>query len=119
MEEDKKKTVKEVPSMNSVKSVASASSAQLNNKFIEEMKRFYDKAKKVYDKQDELFKSAEKEFEKAVLLYGEDPKNITPEEFFGIFAKFTQAYVAAKIDNETALAKEESERKREEAKKVL
>jgi hypothetical protein len=118
MEEDKQKTVKEVPSATSVKSIASNSSAVLNTKFIEVMKKFYDQAKKVYDSQDEVFKQSEKEFEQAVLLYGEDPKNTTPEEFFGIFAKFTQSYVAAKIDNEAALAKEASEKKREEAKKV-
>ena len=50
-------------------------------------------------------------------LYGEDPKNTTPEEFFGIFASFCNAFTNAKTENEVAKAKEAAERKREESKK--
>jgi hypothetical protein len=83
-----------------------------NGKFVDVMKKFYSEAKAVYDAQDELFKQAEKDFDKVAIMFGEDPKNTTPEEFFGIFSKFVQG-------NEAAIAKVASEKKREEAKKVL
>ena len=90
-----------------------------NGKFVDVMKKFYSEAKTVYDSQDELFKQAEKDFERAAMMFGEDPKNTTPEEFFGIFTKFVQGYLTCKTENELAIAKEASEKKREEAKKVL
>jgi hypothetical protein len=90
-----------------------------NGKFVDVMKKFYSEAKAVYDAQDELFKQAEKDFDKVAIMFGEDPKNTTPEEFFGIFSKFVQGYQTCKVENEAAIAKVASEKKREEAKKVL
>lgn len=89
-----------------------------SNKFQEIMQSFYDKSYKIYEKLDQRFKKAEADYEKAVVLYGEDPKTSSPEEFFGIFAKFNSAYVAAKQENEAAIAKEIELKKREEAQKV-
>ncbi|KAJ3253672.1 hypothetical protein HK103_000398 [Boothiomyces macroporosus] len=116
-EEAKAKGIDKKPSSGSTFSNASASSTVLTNKFRDVMQSFYEECEKIYENLDTKFKTTEKEFESAVLLYGEEPKNMTPEEFFGIFAKFTQAFIAAKIDNETAIAKELQEKKREEAKK--
>nr|KAJ3420068.1 hypothetical protein HK105_006158 [Polyrhizophydium stewartii] len=117
---NEEKGVKEKKSNASMKSVASASSvtsAQLNVRFEDIMTDFLEKATKIYESLNERFKTAEKEFEKAINLYGEDPQT-TPEDFFGIFDKFTKAYVAAKTENEKAIAKELELKKREEAKKA-
>ncbi|KAH6581690.1 hypothetical protein BASA60_002277 [Batrachochytrium salamandrivorans] len=97
---------------------SSATSEKLNVKLETIMATFHAKATKIYTNLDERFKIAEAGFEKAVNLYGEDPKNATPEEFFGTFSKFTLAFLAAKADNETAVAKERELKKREEAKKA-
>ncbi|KAJ3270138.1 hypothetical protein HDV01_000523 [Terramyces sp. JEL0728] len=116
-EEAKAKGVDKKPSSGSTFSNASSNSTVLTNKFRDVMQKFYDDSEKIYESLDTKFKTSEKEFDSVVLLYGEEPKNMTPEEFFGIFAKFTQAFIAAKIDNETAVAKELQEKKREEAKR--
>ncbi|KAI8924051.1 hypothetical protein BC831DRAFT_467748 [Entophlyctis helioformis] len=102
-------------SMLSTTSAASASSAKLGGKFIDIMSAFYEQTKKVYDDLEERFKKAEKTYEEALALYGEDPKTATPEDFFGTFAKFTQSVMAAKAENDQAAAKEVELRKREEA----
>jgi hypothetical protein len=86
-------------------------------KFTETMGVFYKETLSIYESLDDKFKKAEKDFEKAVSFYGEDPKSMTPEEFFGIFSKFCASYLTAKQENEAALAKEISDRKREEAKR--
>ncbi|EGF79568.1 hypothetical protein BATDEDRAFT_89642 [Batrachochytrium dendrobatidis JAM81] len=112
-------TVEKKKSTSSIlSSTSSTTSAQLNVKLESIMRSFHAKSTKIYTDLDERFKVAEKDFEKALLLYGEDVKNATPEEFFGTFAKFTSAYLAAKSDNETAVAKERELKKREEAKKA-
>ncbi|KAJ3265453.1 Dishevelled associated activator of morphogenesis 2, partial [Borealophlyctis nickersoniae] len=85
------------------------------DKFRIEMGRFHDIAAEKYSSLDERFKAAEKEYEKVVVIYGEDPKTTTPEEFFGIFWKFCQAFTQAKIDNETAVLKAIEAEKKEAA----
>ncbi|KAI8898114.1 hypothetical protein BC833DRAFT_649016 [Globomyces pollinis-pini] len=120
MEEDaKKKTVEKKPSNSSMISSTSntTTSTALNAGFIDVMQTFYDESMKFYETQDEKFKAAEKDFEVACNLYGEDPKTATPEEFFGTFAGFSQAFIAAKAENELALAKDLAEKKKENAKK--
>lgn len=71
-----------------------------------------------YSKYDTLFKSAEKEFESAVVLYGEEVKTMTPDEFFGMFSKFVQSYQAAKFDNEAEVLREIEAKKKEADKRV-
>jgi Formin Homology 2 Domain len=124
------KHVKNKPSGSSISSEASNQTAvtsvsantnnttQLNAKFKEQMSKFYSVAEESYNALDTKFKVAEKDFETACVLYVEEPKTTTPEEFFGIFSKFCQSYTAAKKENEMALQKELQDKKREEAKKV-
>jgi len=86
------------------------------------MSAFNETASNKYKSLDERFKKYEKDYAKAVELYGEDPK-MEPEEFFGIFWKFCQAFAQAKVDNEEAAkkaladAKKEAERKDREDKR--
>ena len=94
-----------------------ANSAAMNAKFSEVMSAFAKETQEIYDGLDSKFKDAEKDFKRAVTMYGEDPENVTPEEFLGIFAKFIHGYIAAKTENEVAIAKEIQEKKREGAKR--
>lgn len=118
------KQIKNKPSITSLASEqssvsqASNNTAALNSKFREEMTSFFSIAQATYDTLDSKFKAADKEFETACILYAEEPKTTTPEDFFGIFSKFIQGYKAAKLDNEAASQKDIQEKKREEAKKT-
>ncbi|ORY53477.1 FH2-domain-containing protein [Rhizoclosmatium globosum] len=88
-------------------------------KFYETLNKFYADAFATYQDVEIRFKNAEKEFEAIVVLYGEDAKTTTPEEFFGIFSKFVAAYNQAKLDNELAAAKVIEEEKKEAVKRTM
>ncbi|KAI9139325.1 formin homology 2 domain-containing protein [Paraphysoderma sedebokerense] len=79
---------------------------------------FHKRSDSVYQTLDAQSKEAEKEYEAAVTLYGEDPKIMTIEEFFGIFQRFCVGYQQAKNENELFVQKQiENERKEAEKKK--
>ncbi|KAI8999424.1 formin homology 2 domain-containing protein [Gaertneriomyces semiglobifer] len=85
--------------------------------FISTMKSFFEEAKKKSEELTSQFADCEKEFEKALLLYGEDPKTSTPEEFFGVFWGFVQGFERARTENEEWIKKEEDREKKEREKK--
>ncbi|KAI9325341.1 formin homology 2 domain-containing protein [Obelidium mucronatum] len=87
--------------------------------FYQTLNAFYSNAFATYQDVDTRFKTAEKEFETIVVLYGEDAKTTTPEEFFGIFSKFVAAYNQARLDNEIAAAKVIEEEKKEAVKRNM
>ncbi|KAJ3112593.1 hypothetical protein HK098_008011, partial [Nowakowskiella sp. JEL0407] len=89
----------------------------INTKFMESMQKFYDEADRMYKALDERFKKAEKEYETAVMMFGEDTKTCFPDEFFGVFKSFVQAYITARQDNENAILKEKEREKKEAALK--
>jgi hypothetical protein len=107
---------KPIPPNGTVKNEKTASS---NVKFTETMGKFYDESVQSYQKLNDTFAEAEKQFELAVTFYGDEPKTSTPEEFFGVFAKFSKAYQAAKAENVAVRLKAEAEKNREEAKRVF
>lgn len=72
-----------------------------------------------YKNFDQKFKHAEKEYELAVVLYGEEVKTMTPDEFFGVFSKFVSSYQAAKFENEAEVLKELDAKKKETDKIVF
>ncbi|KAJ3028330.1 hypothetical protein HK097_005992, partial [Rhizophlyctis rosea] len=88
------------------------------DRFIPIMKSFHNMATEKYEDLDKKFKESEKEYESVVNLYGEDVKTTTPEEFFGIFAKFVGGYQLAKTENEMAVKKAEDEKKKEEQRLI-
>lgn len=51
-------------------------------------------------------------FERAVRLFGEDFTNAQPDEFFGIFDVFLNAFSEARQDNENMRRRQEEEEKR-------
>jgi hypothetical protein len=64
-------------------------------------------------------KESEADFESLVMLYGEDPKMTTPEDFFGIFASFRSAFMNAQLENEMAAAKAIEQEKKEAEKRNM
>lgn len=52
------------------------------------------------------------QFEKAVTHFGEDATRMQPDEFFGIFDQFLQAFNEAKQDNENMQRRKEEEERR-------
>ncbi|KAJ3212388.1 hypothetical protein HDU82_002067 [Entophlyctis luteolus] len=110
--------------LNSIKALLSkmekdASSSPNAAVFLEAMSAFHVSASAVYADLDTRFKSAEKEFEALVVLYGEDPRKTTPEEFFGVFRQFLTAYAQAKVENEMAAAKVIEDEKKEAVKRHM
>ncbi|KAI8615776.1 hypothetical protein BC830DRAFT_1168331 [Chytriomyces sp. MP71] len=87
--------------------------------FFAKLTSFHNTAFTAYQDVDARFKAAEKDFETIVNLYGEDIKTTTPEEFFGTFRTFVNAYNAAKQDNEAAAAKLLDDEKKEAAKRSM
>lgn len=88
------------------------------DKFRGVLGQFYEEANSVYKSLNERFQATEKKYETAVVLYGEDPKTTTPEEFFGIFWQFIQGFMQAKADNEMAIRKALEAEKKEKEKRV-
>ncbi|KAJ1505412.1 hypothetical protein HMI56_001147, partial [Coelomomyces lativittatus] len=62
-----------------------------------------------------MFQTLEKTYEEAIQMFGENPKVITTEEFFGFFAKFLAELTQAQMDNARFFQKQESiEKKKKE-----
>ncbi|KAJ3087483.1 Dishevelled associated activator of morphogenesis 2 [Physocladia obscura] len=93
--------------------------AQGGTGFFETLSKFYGTAFETYQDLDARFKNAEKEFESLVILFGEDTRTTTPEEFFGIFKQFLAAYNLAKLENEMAAAKLIEDEKKEAVKRNM
>ncbi|KAJ3086810.1 Disheveled-associated activator of morphogenesis 1, partial [Quaeritorhiza haematococci] len=87
------------------------------NKFLTTMQQFYTTSQSHYEDLNSRFEAADKEYQTAVVLYGEDPKVMSPEEFFGTFWKFVQGFQMAKQENETAAQKAIEAEKREAEKR--
>ncbi|KAI8815088.1 hypothetical protein BJ742DRAFT_782312 [Cladochytrium replicatum] len=106
------KTVKKKASS---QSELSTSTANATGHFRESMQTFYEEAQGKYKSLAETFEKAEKDYERTVLLLGEDPKTMAPDEFFGIFKTFMNSYAQAKRDNENVILKEKEREKKEAA----
>lgn len=52
------------------------------------------------------------QFQKAVKVFGEEPSSMQPDDFFGIFDQFLQAFAEAKQDNENMRKRKEEEERR-------
>jgi hypothetical protein len=109
---------------NNNNAAAAAAETKLSNikeidlNFYKVLSKFYEYAWTAYEKLQQDFRLAEKEFDGVVIFYGEDPKTTTPEEFFGIFARFCQMFTQAEKENEMAKAKVLEAQKKEAQQKV-
>ncbi|RKP04875.1 hypothetical protein THASP1DRAFT_26553 [Thamnocephalis sphaerospora] len=72
-------------------------------------------AKSRFDNLDGRFHEMRTVYEKAVTLYGEDPKSTSPHEFFDIFYMFIQSFKNAQKDNFDKLEREERQERRRKA----
>lgn len=52
------------------------------------------------------------QFQKVVKVFGEEPSSTQPDDFFGIFDQFLQAFAEAKQDNENMRKRKEEEERR-------
>ncbi len=77
---------------------------------------FLDKAKEDIDQIVKSFKYSEDAYSDAVSFYGESPKEMGCEEFFGTIVKFNEAVTEIINSNKEAVLKMEKEKRREEAK---
>ncbi|KAJ2039328.1 hypothetical protein H4S03_001764 [Coemansia sp. S3946] len=77
--------------------VSSASDPQ--DRFLLTMRRFLVEATEQYDALVSQFAAMDEAYATSVLLYGEDPRTMAPEEFFGIFKTFTASFGQSHRDN--------------------
>jgi cytokinesis protein len=79
------------------------------------MSEFVKSAKARFDKLDARFHEMRAAYDKVVTLYGEDPKTMSPHEFFGIFHTFVQTFKKAQQDNYEKMEREERMARRRKA----
>jgi len=84
--------------------------------FAKRFNEFADKAKVDIAKLEETFQSANKTYTDVVLLFGEDPKIMGPEEFFAIWKTLVGKVIETSEKLEVDRVNKEKERKREEQK---
>ncbi|ELT93552.1 hypothetical protein CAPTEDRAFT_175180 [Capitella teleta] len=83
-----------------------------STKFISVMSDFLSVATYNFSELDDQFKDAKEKYEQVVKQFGEDPRSIQPEEFFGIFDLFLASFSEAKKDNERFKRQKLEEEKR-------
>ena len=72
-----------------------------NAEFGKKLDQFYRKANELFEEQEKKMVQAEEAYEAIVTSFAEDPKIMTPEEFFGIFDKFSSQYSVPIIPNKS------------------
>ncbi|KAJ8341277.1 hypothetical protein SKAU_G00335680 [Synaphobranchus kaupii] len=85
---------------------------QSGDKFISVVSQFITVASFSFSDVEDSLQEAKELFEKAVKHFGEDPSRMQPDEFFGIFDQFLQAFSEAKQENENIRRRKEEEERR-------
>lgn len=83
-----------------------------NDKFVPVMREFQATATCRLAEIEDQFQDMKTRFDRAVRLFGEDPSQTQPDEFFGIFDAFLTAFSEARQDNENFKRRQEEEEKR-------
>ena len=109
--EKDRKIIKEEPFISNHNTEKLDNQTNQDETFINFLQSFYEESDEKFSKMIIKFKSAETEYDEAIALYGEESKSTTPEEFFGIFNKFKQAYIIAQSENVAAVNREKEEEK--------
>ncbi|KAJ1960314.1 hypothetical protein GGI12_003874 [Dipsacomyces acuminosporus] len=76
-----------------------SSASDPQDRFLLTIRRFLIEANEQYDALSSQFTAMEDSYSNSVLLYGEDPQALAPEEFFGIFKTFTASFNQVNKDN--------------------
>uniref|UniRef100_A0A8C2IXN0 Dishevelled associated activator of morphogenesis 1a n=1 Tax=Cyprinus carpio TaxID=7962 RepID=A0A8C2IXN0_CYPCA len=82
------------------------------DKFVSVVSQFITVAGFSFSEAEDSLQDAKDLFEKAVKHFGEDATRMQPDEFFGIFDQFLQAFSEAKQDNENMRRRKEEEERR-------
>lgn len=90
-----------------------------NDKFVPVMREFQATATCRLAEIEDQYQDMKTRFEKAVKLFGEDPTNAQPDEFFGVFDSFLNSFVEARQDNENMKRRHEEEEKRAKQEEQL
>ncbi|KAJ2758627.1 hypothetical protein IWQ56_005951 [Coemansia nantahalensis] len=78
---------------------ATTSASNPHDRFLLTIRRFVVEAQEQYDSLASQFTAMEDAFGSAMLLYGEEPRGMAPEELFGVFKTFTASFGQAHKDN--------------------
>lgn len=78
---------------------ATTSASNSQDWFLLKIRKFVMEATEQYEAISSQFTSMNEAYSNSVLLYGEDPHTMTPEEFFGIFKTFTASFSQCVTDN--------------------
>ncbi|XP_072345281.1 disheveled-associated activator of morphogenesis 1 isoform X1 [Scyliorhinus torazame] len=85
---------------------------QSGDKFVSVVSQFITVASFSFSDAEDLLLEAKELFNKAVKHFGEETGKIQPDEFFGIFDQFLQAFAEAKQENENMRRRKEEEERR-------
>ncbi|KAJ2557212.1 hypothetical protein EV175_001481 [Coemansia sp. RSA 1933] len=91
---------------------ASSSASHPKDRFLLSIRRFVTDATEQYEALSSQFTAMEEAYSNSVLLYGEDPRSMTPEEFFGVFKTFTASFSQALRDNKRERERKQAAEKR-------
>lgn len=84
------------------------------DRFAEVLTSFRDQALEKFEEMEVRYTSMDVAYKDAVAYYGENPNEMKPDEFFGIFKTFTSSWERAMSDNKAARKKlEQMERARQ------
>ncbi|XP_030623666.1 disheveled-associated activator of morphogenesis 1 isoform X1 [Chanos chanos] len=82
------------------------------DKFVSVVSQFITVASFSFSDVEDSLQEAKELFQKAMQHFGEDPARMQPDEFFGIFDQFLQAFAEARQDNENMRRRKEEEERR-------
>uniref|UniRef100_A0A4W3GIM8 Dishevelled associated activator of morphogenesis 1b n=1 Tax=Callorhinchus milii TaxID=7868 RepID=A0A4W3GIM8_CALMI len=85
---------------------------QPGDKFVSVVSQFITLASFSFSDAEDLLSEAKELFNKAVKHFGEESGKIQPDEFFGMFDQFLQAFTEAKQENENIRRRKEEEERR-------
>lgn len=88
--------------------------AEPGDNFANTMYSFRDRAIEKFDQLEVRYTSMDVAYKDVVSYFGEDPSNMKPDEFFGIFQTFSSSWKKAKSDIEKQKKKQEQAEKAKE-----
>lgn len=90
----------------------SAGTPPPGDRFLPVMREFHAQATVRFAELEDQFQDMKTRFDRAVRLFGEDGSVVQPDEFFGIFDSFLNAFHEARQDNENFKKRQEEDEKR-------
>ncbi|XP_060773714.1 disheveled-associated activator of morphogenesis 1b isoform X3 [Neoarius graeffei] len=85
---------------------------EVGDKFVSVVSQFVTLASFSFSDVEDSLNEAKELFDKAVKHFGEDAGKVQPDEFFGIFDQFLQAFAEARQENENMRRRKEEEERR-------